>query len=163
MSRALGVDPGERRVGLAISDEDGVIAQPLSTLTRRGDAQVASEIAKLVREREVATVVVGLALRLDGSEGERARRARALVAALRRAVHDGVDVVTQDERLTSVAAERALGEAGVREKQRRREGLTDRVAAALLLQAFLDERRASLASARVRAQGGLQGPAEGDR
>ena len=141
--RVLAVDPGERRVGLALSDEDGLIAQPLATLTRRGDAQIAGEIAKVVREREVRTVLVGLALRMDGGEGERARRARSAMKAIVAAVGPGVAVLARDERLTSVAADRVLVEAGVREKKRRAEGLTDRVAAALLLQTFLDEVRAA--------------------
>lgn len=136
--RALGVDPGVRRIGLALSDEDRILASPHAVVQVRTPGEAIAELARVVAEREVSTVVVGLPLKLDGREGEAARRARAFAAALQRAC-DGVELVLWDERLTTVAAERSLREGGVRGKRQR--AAVDKVAAALLLQSYLDAQR----------------------
>ncbi len=137
--RILGIDHGERRVGLALSDEDGRIAQPLSTVPRRDPKVLLTDLAEIVREREVSRIVVGLPLMLDGREGASARRARRFAERLEETT--GVTVELWDERLTTVAAQRALGEAGVKRAGQR--AMVDRVAAALLLQSYLDARGGS--------------------
>jgi putative Holliday junction resolvase len=135
VGRLLAVDAGRRRIGLALSDPSQMLAQPFRTLEARGEARDAEAIARLAREHEVAGIVVGLPLNMDGTGGPECDHARSLIEALRRA--SGLPVAAWDERLTSVQAERTLVEAGVRRDRRRRGGAVDRVAAALLLQSFL--------------------------
>jgi putative holliday junction resolvase len=135
--RVLGIDPGARRVGLALSDDEGRIASPHATLQVKSNAGVAAEIAALALALGAERLVIGLPLRLDGSEGEAARRVRALVARI--AQHCALPVTLWDERLSTRAAERALREGGVRGAQQR--ALVDQVAAALLLQSYLDSQR----------------------
>jgi putative Holliday junction resolvase len=134
MSRVLAVDPGSRRVGLAISDPTGTIAQPLTWLPAEPAATLVARLAALAREREAERLVVGLPRRLDGGLGPEAKAARALAEGLREAT--GLDVALVDERLTSVAAERALLAGGASRARRRQ--LSDQVAAALILQTYLD-------------------------
>ena len=138
--RVLGIDPGARRVGLALSDDEGRIASPHATLQVKSSAGVAAEIAALALALEVEHLVIGLPLRLDGSEGESARRVRVLVAKI--GEHCALPVTLWDERLSTRAAERALREGGVRGAQQR--ALVDQVAAALLLQSYLDAQRPGL-------------------
>ena len=136
--RALGVDLGTRRVGLALSDSEGRIATPLEVLERTGsEAQDHAAIAAVAAEREVAVVVVGLPISLDGSMGPAARAARAEIGRLSAAV--GVPVETCDERFSTAAAGRHLDRGEVRGSKRRR--VVDMVAAAVLLQSWLDARR----------------------
>ncbi|MDR5694040.1 MAG: Holliday junction resolvase RuvX [Armatimonadota bacterium] len=135
--RILGLDVGTRRIGVALSDPLGISAQPLKVIEREGwDADLA-KIRALVREWEVSCVVVGMPRSLNGSLGPQARMVEEFVAKLRDAI--GVPVDTWDERLTTVAAERAMLEANVRRDRRRQR--VDAVAAALLLQAYLDSAR----------------------
>lgn len=134
--RLLGIDPGLRRVGVALSDEDARIAMPLTTLERVSDAALTDALAALVAEHVVGTVVVGLPLRLDGSESESSRKARKLAAALEPRVT--AEVVLWDERLSTAQAERALREGGVRGRDKK--AVVDQVAATLILQSFLDSR-----------------------
>jgi putative Holliday junction resolvase len=135
LSRIVGIDPGTARIGIAISDEEGAIAFPRETVSARGsDEDAARRVHEALAGEQVSVVVVGLPLRLDGSEGEAARRARELGAALHRAL--GMEVVYWDERLTTVAAERSLREMGKRGRKQRE--VVDQSAAALLLQGYLD-------------------------
>jgi putative Holliday junction resolvase len=134
--RRLGIDHGERRVGLALSDEDGRIAQPLDTLERNDPKQLLRTIATLATSEAVAEIVVGLPLNLDGTEGTSARRARRFAERL--AEESALPVVLWDERLTTAAAQRVLVEGGVRASDQKR--MVDRVAAAILLQSYLDSR-----------------------
>jgi putative pre-16S rRNA nuclease len=135
--RVLAVDPGSKRVGLAISDPTGTIAQPLTTVAGEPSDTLPSRLADIAREKEVSRIIVGLPRRLDGSYGPEAKSARELADRLRKA--SGLPVELVDERLTTVAAERSLLEGGVRRAKRRR--AVDRVAAALLLQSSLDRKR----------------------
>ena len=136
--RALGVDLGTRRVGLALSDSDGRVATPLEVLERSGsEAQDHAAIAEVATEHGVDVVVVGLPISLDGSMGPAARAARAEVGRLAAAV--GVPVQTCDERLSTAEAQRHLEMAEVRGSRRRQ--VVDMVAAAVLLQSWLDARR----------------------
>lgn len=133
--RALGLDLGERRVGVAVCDSAGTVATPVETLVRTGDPdRDLKAIADRVRDWQAEIVVVGLPVSLDGSEGPAARAARAEIDRLRG--HLRVPVVSYDERLTTVIAERSLMEQ--RMKGPRRRGVVDQVAAAVTLQSWLD-------------------------
>ncbi len=136
--RILAIDPGSKRVGVALSDPTATIAQALTTMPAEPAATLASRIAKLARDSEAARVVVGLPKRLDGSRGPEAKAAQALADAIR--TESGLPVELVDERLTTVAAERSLIAGGMRRDKRRLS--VDRVAATLMLQAHLDRRRA---------------------
>jgi putative Holliday junction resolvase len=138
MARVLGIDPGGKRVGIAVSDPTGTVAQPLNWIAAEPEVTLVERLTRLAREQEAAELVVGLPWRLDGSQGPEARAARRLASRLREA--SGLPVTLVDERLTSVAAERALIAAGERRERRRQ--LSDQVAAALLLQGHLDSVRA---------------------
>ncbi len=135
--RILAIDPGTRRIGVALSDPTATIATPLETITAAGERRAAEQVAALCRHHEVARVVVGWPRNMDGSRGPSARHAEALAERLRAAV--SVPVELWDERLSTAAAERTLIEADVRRDERRR--TRDRVAAAVILQGYLDARR----------------------
>lgn len=138
--RLLGVDWGERRIGLALSDESQILAQPLTTLTRRtGKRFPMARLLALAKEREVAGVVVGLPLAADGSEGDAAHQARALAAEIARL--SGLSAELWDERFTTARARQAVREMGG--TTRGRQGDVDALAATLLLQHYLDARRGS--------------------
>jgi putative pre-16S rRNA nuclease len=132
----LAVDPGSRRVGLALSDPTGTIAQPLATLDAEPQDTLAGRLAEVAKGNEAARIVVGLPLQLDGSSGDAARSARVLASALRKASHLPVELV--DERLTTAVAERSMIAGGVRRGKRR--ATIDRVAATVLLQSYLDRK-----------------------
>jgi putative Holliday junction resolvase len=138
--RVLAVDPGTKRVGLALSDPTGTIAQPLTTIGTEPRGTLAARLADLAREKDVSKIVVGLPRRMDGSFGPEAKTARQLATELRETSRLPVELL--DERLTTAAAEKALLEVGMRREKRR--ASIDRVAAALLLQAHLDRKRAFL-------------------
>jgi putative Holliday junction resolvase len=128
------VDYGGRRIGLAISDPTGTATEPLPTVERRGDDQAAREVAELARRHGAQTIVVGLPLRLDGTEGPEAQAARSFARRVER--YSDLPVRLWDERLTTVQAERLLTAGGVRRERRR--VLRDRLSAALLLRSFLE-------------------------
>ena len=135
MSRVVGIDPGQARIGVAISDDEGSIAFPRETVPARGGtAEAARRVREALGNDDISLAVVGLPLRLDGSEGEAARRARAFGEALAGALE--VEVVYWDERLTTVAAERSLREMGRRGAKQRE--VVDQSAATILLQGYLD-------------------------
>jgi putative Holliday junction resolvase len=137
--RALGLDLGTKRIGVAVSDRSGTIASPLTVLQRgRSRRDDHARIADLVRAEEVECVVVGLPLSLSGADGPAAQAARAEAERLATVV--GVPVETHDERLTTVTAERSLAAGGVRGAARRQR--IDKVAAAVILQSWLDSRGA---------------------
>lgn len=132
--RLLGVDYGRARVGLAVSDPERRIASPLVTHERQGPARDAAFFRALVKEEAVAGLVVGLPVHTTGREGASAAEARAFAAWL--AETTGLPVAFADERFTTVEAESALWQAGLTHRKRRQR--RDRVAAQLLLQAYLD-------------------------
>ena len=138
MERALGVDPGRARIGLALSDEaSGALALPFATIPGDADPKVVAERVRVaVAELTLEAIVVGLPLRLDGSEGDSARRARKLGRAIGRAL--GRKVIFWDERLTTALAERGLKDVGLDGRERRK--VVDQAAAALILQGWLDAR-----------------------
>lgn len=128
----MAVDPGERRVGVALSDPGGVIAQPWVVIDRKV-ADVVTEVGKMVAENGVDTIVVGLPVSLSGREGASAAAARALAARLREST--GVRVELHDERYSTVAAERIMREGRASARKRRDE--RDKVAAAIILSEYL--------------------------
>ncbi len=133
----LAVDWGTVRLGLALSDPTRLIAQPLATLKRRaGHRAPIAEILRLIALHEVALVVVGLPLNLEGGEGAAAAEARSLGEAIAR--RSGVPVTWWDERLSTAAALRAARESGVRDRNSRER--IDAMAAAAILQHWLDAR-----------------------
>lgn len=139
MTRALGVDLGSRRIGLALSDPALTTAVPHRVLERSGDLGVDHDaIVTTAVEHDVDVVVVGLPLGLDGEIGTAARQVLSEVDQLRRAAGDRVRVEVADERLSTVTAEAALREAGVSGRARR--DRVDESAAAVILQAWLDGR-----------------------
>ena len=133
LARVLGLDPGERRIGVALSDTLGIIAQPHVVLDRR-EVDVVAEIKSMCEEYEIETVVVGLPRSLSGEEGSAAEKARELGSAIAAAIE--CDVEYFDERFTTVQAESALLEGGMRRQKRRQ--TVDKVAAAMMLQGYLD-------------------------
>jgi putative Holliday junction resolvase len=134
--RVLGLDLGDVRIGVAISDEERRLAVPLGTVLA-GAPQDLKAIASLVREHRVTQVVVGHPLSMTGRAGPRAKQVEELAGALRSFLP--VPVALQDERLSTVEAERNLRAAGFTGKERRR--VVDRSAAAVILQAWLDANR----------------------
>ncbi len=131
--RVLGLDLGDARIGVAISDDGRRIAVPMGTV-RTGAPQDVRAIADLVAEHGVALVVVGHPLLMSGEAGERAHLAERFAEALRAIL--SIEVLLQDERLSTAEAERALRDAGASGRDRRR--TVDRSAATVILQAWLD-------------------------
>jgi putative Holliday junction resolvase len=138
--RVLGLDLGEKRIGLAISDEEAAIAFPAGWIERAGLRRDLAALRALVRERGVERAVVGLPVHMNGRSGVEAQAAERFAAALAEAAAIPVD--TLDERWTTVAAERSLREAGSTRRGRAR-GTVDAVAAALLLSTYLERRRSA--------------------
>lgn len=133
--RAVGLDLGERRIGVALCDSAGLLATPHEVVLRSGSVERDHrEIARLVAEADATGVVVGLPRSLNGELGPAARKIAAEVEQLR--AHLDVPVFTHDERLTTVSAHRALRQAGM--SSRRRRDVVDQVAAAVILQSWLD-------------------------
>jgi len=133
--RALGLDLGQKRVGVAISDSAGTLAMPIEVVARRGDRQREHQaIADLVEEWEAEIIVVGLPYNMDGSVGPMARKYGSEAKALGDTL--SVPVVLYDERLTTVSAERALMDQNMNAQDRRQ--VVDKVAASVMLQSWLD-------------------------
>ena len=137
--RALGLDLGSKRIGVAVSDDEGRVATPIDTIvrSRAGRGVDHQAVAGLVEEWQTGVVVVGLPLSLDGSEGPAARAVRDEIVELEARLT--VPVETVDERFTTVTADQQLRQQGVRGKSRT--AVIDRAAAAVLLQSWLDRRR----------------------
>ena len=134
--RLLGLDPGERRTGVALSDDLGLFAHPRPAIVSHNESELVEAIVALVDGERPDEVVVGLPLSLSGEDSAQTRSVRALVNRLRARLK--VPVTTWDERLTSVQAGRSVREG------RKRTGATDSAAAALILQAVLDSRRGTV-------------------
>ncbi len=136
-SRLIGIDPGTRTLGLALSDVTRMIASPLETIRRTKFAQDAARLLDLAAEHRVGGLVLGLPAHLDGREGPRAQSARALARNINRL--SGLPILLWDERLSTVAAERALLEGDASRRQRAL--LIDKLAATIILQNALDRMR----------------------
>lgn len=135
----MGLDVGERRIGLAIADELGMIASPAGVV-QRGDGDL-QRILDAARAQGAGVVVIGLPVGLSGREGPQAATVRAFAETLANASEEPLEIVFWDERLTSAVAERALEAQG--RKKNRRSGEIDAIAAAVILQGYLDAERNS--------------------
>jgi putative Holliday junction resolvase len=140
MERTLGIDYGEVRVGVAISDPLGSMALPLETLQVTGMRNAVEQVAAVCRAREVSLVVVGLPLNMDGTKGEMALKAEQFAGKLGDAT--GLAVKLQDERMSSGQVERVLLDADM--SRSRRKQVRDKLAAQVILQAYLDIHAAPL-------------------
>lgn len=132
--RILALDHGTVRIGIAVSDELGMLAHPLDPLPAEPLPNLLDAIKRLLQEREVSLILVGLPRNMDGSHGPAVQKVEAFVHLLRETI--AIPVRTWDERLTTTQAHRMLAESGKREKERR--GRVDSSAAAVLLQSYLD-------------------------
>jgi putative holliday junction resolvase len=137
LGRLLGIDTGTKRVGLAISDADRIIASPLTTLQRQNSESDAQFFRDLIARESVVGIIVGLPMHTDGREGVKAQEARAYGDWL--ATITNLSVEYADERFTTVHAESALWDAGLTHQKRK--DRRDRVAAQIMLQAYLDDKR----------------------
>lgn len=133
-ARLIGLDVGEKRIGVAVSDALGITAQPLDVVHRVGINKDVAAINELIAEYEVRAFVAGLPLQMDGEEGRQAEIVRGFCEKL--ADRTGFEVLYQDERLTSAQSERMLIDSGVRRGKRRQ--VIDKMAAVLILQSYLD-------------------------
>ncbi|MCR4315226.1 MAG: Holliday junction resolvase RuvX [Planctomycetes bacterium] len=135
--RILAIDYGDKRVGLAVSDEMRIIATPMETIEGKTRKELIEIIASAVKERGVTLIVLGLPLNMDGSEGNRARKTREFAGLLEERLELPVEFI--DERLTSVQADALISERGISRRDRKKRGLTDKVAAIIILRSFLDK------------------------
>lgn len=135
--KIMALDYGEVRIGVAMTDLMRLIASPFETYVRKDLNADISHICSLIRDNSVKTVVVGLPLNMDGTEGERAQKTREFVDLLK--TQTNVDFVFQDERLSSVSAEEILLEGGMKRKDRKQN--IDKVAAAIILESFLNSKK----------------------
>ena len=133
MSRVLGLDVGDKRIGVALSDEGRLIASPLTVIQSVGWGPDSREILRLMEEHGAELIVCGLPRNMDGSVGFQAEKVMAFADKLR---ESGLDVEFQDERLSTVSAHQALIEGGMHRDERK--GTVDKVAAAVILQTYLD-------------------------
>lgn len=134
--RVLAIDHGTKRMGIALSDPDGMIALPLEFIPAEPFRPFLERLKELIREKQVELVLIGLPRNMDGSYGPAAAKVREFVAVLKETI--AIPIQTWDERLTSVQANRMLIEGHVRRKERKTK--VDQAAAAILLQSFLDSR-----------------------
>ena len=134
--RILALDVGDRRIGIALSDSAQIIATPHSVYTRVGWGPDVKHIRKLYDENEAVLVVCGLPRNMDGSVGFQAEKVQAFASQLEKA---GLPIAFQDERLSTVSAHQALIEGGMRRDDRK--GTVDKVAAAVILQTYLDTQK----------------------
>jgi putative Holliday junction resolvase len=133
MSRIMAIDFGTRRIGLAVSDSLGITAQGLPTIDTRETKDVLSHIHNIVQEKGVEKIVVGMPKNMNGSIGPKGKEVKEFVRKLKRKT--GLEIETQDERLTSVQSQKSMREMGTSQKKK---GTVDRIAATLILQSYLD-------------------------
>lgn len=135
--KVMALDYGEVRIGVAMTDLMQLIASPFETYVRKSLDQDLDHICALIKNNSVKTVVVGLPLNMDGTEGERAQKTREFVDVLK--TKTNADFVFQDERLSSVSAEELLLEGGMKRKDRKQN--IDKVAAAIILESYLNSKK----------------------
>ena len=133
MKKALGIDLGDARVGVAVSDDLGMLAHPLETISTQS-TNVVKRVLALAGERTVETIIVGMPRNMNGSHGPAADKAKAFIEELRR--ETTLPIMAWDERLSTVSAQRALQEAG--RNTRKQKSVIDQVAAQIILQSWLD-------------------------
>ena len=138
--RSIGLDVGDRTVGIAVSDPLGITAQGVTTLDRVGIRKDTGKVLDLVREYDCDGIVIGLPLSMNGTDSEQTGKVREfgtmLENKMRSTAMKGIEIIWQDERLTTVQAERVLVEADVSRKKRKQ--VIDKQAAVLILQSYLD-------------------------
>ena len=134
LGRILGLDIGDKRIGLAISDELGILAQPIGKIHRSQTTADLDEIVETAKEREATLIVAGLPKKLDGSSSPQTEKVEKFLAELEN--HTDIPIETWDERLTTVSAEASLIEANMRRRSRKK--VIDSVAAQIMLQHYLD-------------------------
>ena len=132
--RILALDHGSKRIGVAVSDETKTIAQPLEFIPAEPFADFLERLKQLIREKEISLILIGLPRNMDGSYGPAALKVQTFIAVLKDAIT--VPIKTWDERLTSAQANRVLIQGGVRRAKRKEK--VDKMAAAILLQSYLD-------------------------
>ena len=132
--RTLGLDVGDRRIGVAVSDPEKILASPLVTITRDSDDKAMNAIVELVNKYDIERIVVGLPYSLNGNIGKQASRVMDFIQKLSQ--NTRAEIETRDERLSTVAVERLLAEAGI--KGARAKSRRDAAAAAFILQGYLD-------------------------
>lgn len=135
--RVLAIDFGTKRIGTAVSDALGISIRPVETIMRSSNRRDIARLKALVEELEAEAVVVGLPLRMDGAEGDAARKVKRFARSLQSQI--GVEVITHDERLTSYEAEQIMAERGLSRRERRAQ--SDTVAATIILRDFLSTPR----------------------
>jgi putative Holliday junction resolvase len=135
--RILGLDVGEKRIGLAVSDELGITAQGIDTVIRTETEATLNQIIKIIKEKDIGKLVVGLPKNMNGSLGSQAEKVKEFVGLLTEKCP--LEIVYWDERLTTVAAQRSLLEGDISRKKRKT--AVDRIAAVLILQGYLDKMR----------------------
>jgi len=135
MTRSLGLDIGDKRIGIALSDPQGVLASPLTVITRQNETADIETITSIINQHQVKCVVVGLPRSMDGSLGKQAARVKAFVQNL--SSQTKIPVKFRDERLSTVSAKRLMQAAYA--KKTRKKARDDAVAAAIILQGYLDE------------------------
>ncbi|MGD0855895.1 MAG: Holliday junction resolvase RuvX [Dehalococcoidia bacterium] len=135
MHRALGLDVGDKKIGVALSDPSQVLATPLKTIIRVNDEVAIKEIVGLARKHDISKIIVGLPYSLNGAIGKQAEKVLSFSKQIAQATD--VEIIMQDERLTSVSANQKLREAGKKGSKLKNE--MDAAAATVILQAYLDE------------------------
>jgi putative holliday junction resolvase len=138
MPRILAIDHGTVRIGLAISDEMELVASPLKTLDAQQEPE--REIARIVRDRQISRLVIGMPFHLNGQKGEAAQRVETFAEKLSRALQHELPIEFVDERLSSVEAEASMSRAGITGKRERNE-IVDQLAAVVILQDYLNSQR----------------------
>lgn len=136
--RVMGLDWGTVRVGVAVTDPLGMLAHPVATLPAGDEKALVAELKRIIEDKDVTRIVVGLPVNMDGSHGPAAAAAKAFAERIGAAV--GLPVETLDERLSSVGADDRLRDTGMRDWKKRKERV-DRVAAALILEAWLEKEK----------------------
>jgi len=134
MSRILGIDWGEKRIGLALSDPLGIIATSLATVEKKEGFDLTNYLKQLISEQEIAKIILGFPKNMDGSVGPKAEEVLAFKATLEKEIN--LPIILWDERLTTVSAQRSLREAEVKMKKGKK--FLDKIAAVLILQNYLD-------------------------
>ncbi len=134
--RSLGLDIGEKRIGVAISDSEGILAIPLTVISRNSE-EVSRAVTELVKKYQIEQIIVGLPRTLKGEIGQEAEKVKDFIQQLSQKIK--LPIETWDERLSTIAAERLLLEAGVKGKKRKER--RDALAAAFILQGYLDAKR----------------------
>ncbi|CBH21607.1 putative Holliday junction resolvase [Acetoanaerobium sticklandii] len=139
MRRILGLDIGDKRIGIAVSDLLGMMAQPLYTLTRKSTKEAINEIAEIIQKEDIKQVVVGLPKNMDSSEGIQAKRTRDFSQLLLEKTNSNIEIIYCDERLTSKMARQSLSHMKLAKAKEKK--LIDTAAAVHILQGYLDSKK----------------------